>query len=260
MSTTQELRSIDTEAPRQPKTKRIVSVTAAIAVVVVVAAIALINRSGATLSPEEQLVVDRVTASEAVVEAFYSLDEQRLRDAAGSELQVDWIFGGQEVVSGRHTIVLNREPCTMLGTSDQVVCRVATDHDLTSALSYEGAETITLTFSDRDIIGVAWEEVNLPVHVDAFWDWVIGTKPGFFDTNCEGPDDDAFSCSAAACPSRRGIQGERRLHRPLTSMRVSGRTARSSDRAVSGSRHSRYAATDGIWRHRPLRFRCLGHP
>ena len=59
MSTTQELRSIDTEAPRQPKTKRIVSVTAAIAVVVVVAAIALINRSGATLSPEEQLVVDR---------------------------------------------------------------------------------------------------------------------------------------------------------------------------------------------------------
>ena len=186
MSTTQELQPTVRERPQRPKTKRVVlSVIAGVVITVLV--IALINRDD----------LSRLGASERVTDAFYSLSDGQLEDAIGDDLEADWIFSGQQIVAARNTVLLSLESCVELSFTDQVVCRVVTEHDLASALSYEGNETITVTFSEGNIIQAGWEEVQLPDHVSGFWDWVVETQPRFFEVNCEGPDDDAASCSAA---------------------------------------------------------------
>lgn len=129
----------------------------------------------------------RLKASEALIDAFYSFDKERLENtlafAQGSVPSVVFYQGWAE---GGHYKIVERSPC-MAVDENTVSCSIKVQDDLMLALGidFNVTDTFTMTFADGKIVKVETSSNDL----DVFWkarEWVKKHHPKLIEKPCQG--------------------------------------------------------------------------
>ena len=179
MSTIDTTRTVQTE-PTSPSSHRRWGAMAAIAMLVLAIAAIIVLRSDDPTDVADTPTTtaagvqsnDRILAADATLEAFYSLDRNQLTGAA-----VDQLEPAQRTARILNAVVIDREPCQDVGTSDQVTCSVTAENDLTRAFGYTRTETLRMSFSQVEVVAVEWEGDD-PAFIGDFWAWLLRELPG----------------------------------------------------------------------------------
>lgn len=149
--------------------------------------------------PEYLSAGERVAIAEGILDAFYTFDEQQLREAIGSDLTDQSVLFNQGDGEHLNLQLVNRQPCVAAGQS-QVLCPVTSADDITRAFGFEWSEQLNLVFADDRIISANWQIVaEVPAHYDAFWTWLGETHPSIQDVTCGGWEMDLDDPGRGAC-------------------------------------------------------------
>lgn len=131
----------------------------------------------------------RLAAAEAFVDAFYSFDTQRLREALSDAPEsVPRIVYYQGWAEGGNYVVLQRMPCRA-ESAELVTCSITVRDDLIQALGtgFDVTDTFHLGFSGGRIVSVRTTS-NDPPEFDRAMEWVERERPGLVEVPCK----DAF--------------------------------------------------------------------
>ena len=140
------------------------------------------DRSGAA-----PIANPRIAKAEALIDAFYSFDPQRLRralnDAPESQPQILYYQGWAE---GGNYSVLKRTPCRP-ANHDEWSCHITVRDDLIAALGtgYDVTDTFKLTFEGGRIVAVDTSSNDPPQFDDALT-WLRRERPEVFTGPCRG--------------------------------------------------------------------------
>ena len=126
-------------------------------------------------------------AAEAFVDAFYSFDSARLRDAlaAAPESAPRMLFY-QGWAEGGNYLVLERRPCRAQ-SAEAVSCDIKVRDDLIAALGtgYDVTDTFHLTFRDGRIASVRVTSNDPPAFEEAL-QWLGRERPELMTGPCRG--------------------------------------------------------------------------
>ena len=144
---------------------------------------------GCSAQPKNQLpsATSPIAAAEALVDAFYSFDPARLRNAmSGAKSSIPEILYYQGWAEGGHYVVLKRNPCR-IEKVDEVSCDITVRDDLIAALGtgYDVTDTFHLTFRDDRIVAVRTSS-NDPPQFDQALDWLRRERPELMAGPCSG--------------------------------------------------------------------------
>ena len=129
----------------------------------------------------------QLATAEAFIDAFYSFDETRLRDAMidarGSMGDIVYYQGWAK---GGHYIVLQREPC-QLDKPDEVSCAITVKDDIVPVLQtgYDVTDVFHFGFDEGRIVKV-WNSSNDPPEYTQAMKWLHRERPEIFTGPCEG--------------------------------------------------------------------------
>src|SRR4051812_5003382 len=129
----------------------------------------------------------RLATAEAFIDAFYSFDHDRLRnamaDAPGS--MGDTLYYQQWAEAG-HYVVLKRPPCRF-GKADEVVCPVTVKDDLVPALgsAFHVTDDFHFAFRDGRVVKV-WNSSDDPPEFGQAMKWLRSERPEIFTGPCRG--------------------------------------------------------------------------
>ena len=129
----------------------------------------------------------RIQTAEAVIDAFYSFDPERLRavlsEAPESTPRIVYYQGWAE--GGNYTVV-DRRPCRA-ENAEQISCSIKVKDDLIAALGtgYDVTDTFHLTFSDGKVIRVTTSSDDPPDFEEA-QAWVQRERAELIDQPCVG--------------------------------------------------------------------------
>ncbi len=128
----------------------------------------------------------QLVAAEALIDAFYSFDPARLREALsnapGSATNILYYQGWAE---GGNYVVLTRKPCRS-EKANEVSCDITVKDDLIGALKtgYDVTDTLHLSFQDGRIVGVRNSSNDPPQMLEAF-KWLQRERPDVFTGPCK---------------------------------------------------------------------------
>jgi hypothetical protein len=128
-----------------------------------------------------------LAASEALIDAFYSFDEEKLQTRLmAAEGSAPAIIFYQGWAQGGNYQVKERMPCEAK-EPNVVSCSITVQDDLMLALGidFNVTDTFTISFLDGKIITVETSSNDLPV----FWqarDWVKEKHPELIEEPCQG--------------------------------------------------------------------------
>ena len=130
----------------------------------------------------------RLAAAEAFIDAFYSFDPRRLRNAmASAPSSIPPIVYYQGWAQGGNYVVLERKPCRF-ESADEATCDVTVRDDLIPALGSEFrvTDSLHLTFKGDRIAAVKTTS-NDPPEAEAAFNWIERERPELFKTGaCRG--------------------------------------------------------------------------
>ncbi len=138
-------------------------------------------------SGDEAAIAERLKIAEAMIDAFYSFDAERLAplltDAGESAAQLLYYQGWAE--GGNYRIV-NRAPC-VADTPTQVRCPITVEDDPVMALGtdFKVTDTFTITFTGKTITAVDTSSNDQPIYYQAR-DWVLENMPEIMEGPCQG--------------------------------------------------------------------------
>lgn len=148
----------------------------------------LLATCGCAASPQPRVATRApLTASERLIDAFYSFDPHQLRaamsDAPASQNQLLYYQGWAQ---GGNYAVLERKPCRLAAT-DEVRCDITVRDDLIAALGtgYWVTDTFHLTVRDGRIIKVR-NSSNDPPEFDQALNWLKRERPELMTGPCKG--------------------------------------------------------------------------
>lgn len=127
----------------------------------------------------------RLAAAEAFVDAFYSFDAQRLKDALSAAPEsVPRISYYQGWAEGGNYAIVQRMPCRV-ESAEWVNCSITVKDDLFQALGlrFHATDTFHLGFSDGKIVS-ARVSSNDPPEFDRALDWVYNERSELTDEPC----------------------------------------------------------------------------
>ena len=144
---------------------------------------------GCTVQPESQRPSGRLplAAAEALVDAFYSFDSDRLRSAmSGAPASMPQILYYQGWAQGGNYIVLERKPCRF-DKADEVSCSITVKDDLIAALGtgYHVTDTFHLSVKDGRIASVRTSSNDPPEFEEAL-KWLRSERPHLMTGPCRG--------------------------------------------------------------------------
>jgi hypothetical protein len=132
--------------------------------------------------PERQL-----KAAEALIDAFYSFEPERLRsamaDAKASQPKLLYYQGWAE---GGNYRVLDRKPCRLVKPGE-AACAIQVKDDLVPALGipFDVTDTFHLTFDGERVTAVRTSS-NDPPEFEQALKWLGRTKPELLEGPCKG--------------------------------------------------------------------------
>jgi hypothetical protein len=130
-----------------------------------------------------------VAAAEAFVDAFYSFDAERLKEAlAAAPESQPRIMYYQGWAQGGNYVVVRRMPCRA-ESPERVVCSITVKDDLIQAMGtgFDVTDTFHLGISGGKIVSVRTTS-NDPPEFDQAMKWVERERPGLVEVPCR----DAF--------------------------------------------------------------------
>ena len=128
-----------------------------------------------------------LATAEAFIDAFYSFDAARLRNAMRSAAaSIPAIGFYQGWAEGGHYEIVNRSACQRV-TSTEVACAITVKDDLIAALGLPEhvTDTFHLSFSGGRIVHVKTSSNDPPVFNEAL-QWVVKERPEVADGPCRG--------------------------------------------------------------------------
>ena len=141
--------------------------------------------AGCSKAPDREAPAPELAKAEALVDAFYSFDQSRLRaamsDAPGSMPDTLYYQGWAE---GGHYRVLDRRPCKF-DKPDEVACAITVKDDLIAALGtgYDVTDVFHMRVADGRIVKV-WNSSNDPPEFEQAMDWLRKERPQIFTEPC----------------------------------------------------------------------------
>ena len=129
----------------------------------------------------------RLAKSEALIDAFYSFDQVRLRAAmASAPGSMPDILYYQQWAEAGHYVVLTRKPCRF-DKADEVSCPITVKDDLVPALGSAYRVTDIFHFSFRDDrIAKIWTSSDDPPQFHRAMKWLRRERPEVFVGPCRG--------------------------------------------------------------------------
>lgn len=156
-----------------------------------VAALALGSLIGACADsrpPDPKALHDQnVQAAEAVVDAFYSFDPNKLRPLlAAAEGSVPKLMFYQGWAEGANYRIIDRKPCA-LSAAGNIDCAITVEDDPVLALNTDinVTDTFSITFSGSEIVAVDTSSNDQQIYYDAF-NWVVDEMPEVMSGPCQG--------------------------------------------------------------------------
>lgn len=143
--------------------------------------------AGCSIQPRLATADPRLATAETFIDAFYSFDHDRLRnamaDASGS--MGDTLYYQQWAEAG-HYAVLHRDPCRFAKVDD-VVCAVTVKDDLIPALgsAFHVTDNFHFAFSDGRVVKV-WNTSDDPPEFHQAMEWLRKGRPEIFTGPCRG--------------------------------------------------------------------------
>lgn len=128
-----------------------------------------------------------LATAEALIDAFYSFDQTKLRTALiWAPKSVPTIGYYQGWAEGGNYKVLNRAPC-VARSQTEVSCSVTVEDDLIPALGLDVKviDTFHVTFANGRIIGVRTSSNDPPLFSEAL-EWIKNERPEVVSGPCQG--------------------------------------------------------------------------
>ena len=127
----------------------------------------------------------RLTKAEAFVDAFYSFDQARLRQAlSDAPASLPNILYYQGWAEGGGYKVLDRQPC-QFDKPNQVSCGITVRDDLVPALGFDWHVTDVFHFAfDGGSIVKVWNSSNDPPEFEQAMKWLRQERPEIFSGPC----------------------------------------------------------------------------
>jgi hypothetical protein len=149
----------------------------------------LLGAAGCAATSQPQYAGGRspIGAAEALIDAFYSFDANRLSaamaNAPGSQPQIIYYQGWAQ---GGNYAIVERKPCR-LGGAGEISCDVTVRDDLIAALrtGYWVTDTFHLTVRDGRIVKVRTSS-NDPPDLDQTLNWLKRERPEVMAGPCQG--------------------------------------------------------------------------
>lgn len=145
--------------------------------------------SGCAAQSGGRVPVDqRLAAAEALIDAFYSFNDVRLRSLMSSApSSAPQILYYQGWAKGGNYAVLNRKPCRY-EKADEVRCDITVQDDLIPALGsdFKVTDSFHLSLKDGRVVAVKTTSNDPPEAKQAF-EWLMKERPELFKTGaCRG--------------------------------------------------------------------------
>jgi len=139
--------------------------------------------------PEEVLVPPdaRLAKAEALIDAFYSFEPGRLRDAlSAAPASAPKIIYYQGWAEGGNYRVLQRRPCFSENTTE-IRCDITVKDDLITALGtgFDVTDSFHITFKAGENVAVRTSS-NDPPDMDQAFKWLRAKNPAIWDGPCQG--------------------------------------------------------------------------
>jgi len=147
-----------------------------------------------------------LAAAEALVDAFYSFDPERLRKAmAGAPDSVPKILFYQGWAQGGNYTVVERRPCRMKAPGE-AACDIKVRDDLIAALGtgYDVTDTFHIAFRYGRIAAVRTSS-NDPPEFEQALQWLGRERPEILDGPCRGFFDGGPTPQACARAAAKGF-------------------------------------------------------
>ncbi len=142
------------------------------------------NGLSAADSPE---VAERLSIAEALIDAFYSFDPERLAPllTAAGESAARLLYYQGWAEGGNYRIV-ERGSC-VADTATQVRCPITVEDDPVMALGsdFKVTDTFTITFDGTTITKVETNSDDQPIYYQAY-EWVVENMPEVMEGPCRG--------------------------------------------------------------------------
>lgn len=130
---------------------------------------------------------EALAAAEALIDAFYSFDRERLALAlASAPRSAPEILYYQGWAEGGHYVVLDRKPCRQVAAG-RIDCAIKVRDDLIAALQtgYDVTDTFHLTMRGGRVVAVETSS-NDPPEFDRALDWLRKERPEVMQGPCRG--------------------------------------------------------------------------
>lgn len=143
--------------------------------------------SFASAAPAQVAADPELAAAEALIDAFYSFDPERLRKAmAAAPDSAPALLYYQGWAEGGHYRVVKRNACVREKVGE-VRCAITVKDDLIAALGtgYDVTDVFHVSFSQGKIVAVKNSSDDPPEFGEAR-KWLVATKPELLDGACKG--------------------------------------------------------------------------
>lgn len=144
--------------------------------------------SGCSAGPAVRTTSEaNLAAAEAFIDAFYSFDSDRLKEALSSAQEsIPEIVYYQGWAEGGNYAIVNRMPCEVK-SAREARCSITVKDDLLGALglAFQATDTFHLSFSDGKIVRVQTSS-NDPELFDEALEWVRHEYPQLLSGACLG--------------------------------------------------------------------------